>query len=133
MANYIRTKETWSKGHIPWNKGKKGLQISWNKGKNIVKIGVINIHNERKIIKLGIRNWISYARYLVEQYINRQLTKKEIVHHIDGNSLNDQLNNLYVFKNRGEHTAFELLIKSNIIDRNYLKSNLDELKIKGGK
>lgn len=28
------TKGSWKKGHIPWNKGKKGCQVAWNKGKS---------------------------------------------------------------------------------------------------
>lgn len=39
---------------------------------------------------------ISYPKYLVEIKLNRYLTKKETVHHIDGNPLNNDLSNLTV-------------------------------------
>jgi len=36
LSSNPRPKEAFKKGRIPWNKGKKGLQISWNKGKNFL-------------------------------------------------------------------------------------------------
>lgn len=47
----------------------------------------------------------SYARALMEEHLNRFLTKNEIVHHIDGNSLNDNFSNLKLIT-RAEHTSF---------------------------
>lgn len=42
-------------------------------------------------------------RLVVEQSIGRQLKKEEIVHHIDGDKLNNQLDNLALCKNKSEH------------------------------
>ena len=45
---------------------------------------------------------ISYPRYLMEQKLGRPLDPKEDVHHIDGNYLNNDLDNLEI-KMHGEH------------------------------
>jgi len=83
-------------------------------------------------IKIGIgKKWQRLSRYLVEKYIGRKLTNREMIHHIDGNPMNDKLNNLYLFKNMGLHLNFTMLVKYNIIDRFILKSNLKEFKIYG--
>jgi len=100
------------------------------------------------------------ARKLVSDYIGRSLlnhqammalepnfrfynTIFEIVHHINGDPLDNQLENLYVFKNNGEHIDYHRKIarwskqlggKSMKDKIEYLKtfpdlkSNLDELK-----
>ncbi len=45
-----------------------------------------------------------YARYLMEQNLGRKLEDGEVVHHIDGNTLNDNEENLSLVK-QGEHCA----------------------------
>lgn len=47
---------------------------------------------------------ISNARYIAEKCLKRKLTTIEVIHHINKNSLNDAPKNLYVFKNRKEHS-----------------------------
>jgi hypothetical protein len=47
-------------------------------------------------------------RLVVEQYLGRYLTKNEVVHHKDGNKLNNALENLEVFANNAEHLKHEL-------------------------
>ena len=42
----------------------------------------------------GLR--ITTARYKMEQKLGRSLSSKEVVHHIDGNKLNDEISNLEV-------------------------------------
>lgn len=97
-------------------------------GKNNYKyrpIGSIQIRQEgRRFIKIEDTLWIAESRYLVEKYIGRKLISTEIVHHIDGDPKNNSLSNLYIFKNKGWHTDFEILTKNNIISRFVLKSNL---------
>lgn len=43
-------------------------------------------------------------RYLMEQHLGRKLTRKEVVHHINGNKLDNRLENLVVM-NISEHTT----------------------------
>jgi hypothetical protein len=42
-------------------------------------------------------------RWIMEREINRKLTKDEVVHHIDGNKLNNNVKNLMLFDNQEEH------------------------------
>jgi len=80
-------------------------------------------------IKTAKGPWIKEHRLIVESYIGRKLISGELVHHIDGNKLNNNLENLYIFKNQESHFAFEILIRNKLFDRYYFKSNLDEYKL----
>lgn len=81
-----------------------------------------------KLIKVGHNNWRAEHRILVENYLNRKLKKNEVIHHIDENTHNNNLNNLYVFSKRGYHSAFTVLAQNKIISLSVLKSNLLILK-----
>lgn len=50
-----------------------------------------------------IQNRIPRAIYVMEQHLGRKLKKQEIVHHIDSNKQNDNIENLMLFKNSSEH------------------------------
>ena len=81
-----------------WNKGKKGeLDSNWKGGLHPRKDGYfrINLHGERKL----------YHRYLLEK--EGQDIKNKIVHHIDHNPSNNNLDNLMVFNNQSEHVKYE--------------------------
>jgi len=70
------------------------------------------ITNEgRRIVHIispnGNRKCIQYAKYLLEVAMGRHLLKTEEVHHIDGDSTNDSLNNLEPInriKHRQQHS-----------------------------
>jgi DNA invertase Pin-like site-specific DNA recombinase len=44
-----------------------------------------------------------YHREVAEKVLNRKLSSKEIIHHIDEDKLNNDVSNLMLFKSRGEH------------------------------
>jgi hypothetical protein len=46
---------------------------------------------------------VEEQRYVYEQHIGRKLNKKETIHHIDLNKLNNKINNLILFNNHSEH------------------------------
>lgn len=50
---------------------------------------------------------IDMQRYVMEQILGRKLTKNEIVHHIDGNKLNNDPSNLQVMT-KAEHTRLHM-------------------------
>ena len=51
-------------------------------------------------------------RLKVAQAIGRCLTREEVVHHVDENKLNNNLNNLWLFRNDSEHLSFHWGSKS---------------------
>lgn len=56
---------------------------------------------------------MEYYREIAEKKIGRKLKKGEIVHHLDGNSTNDDPDNLFVCESQSEHMLLENQIKIN--------------------
>jgi len=54
-------------------------------------------------------------RIVFEEYINRPLKKREIVHHIDKDRINNNISNLFLFRNLKAHLRFEFFQKRNNI------------------
>ena len=52
--------------------------------------------------------YIQEHRYIMEQHIGRKLTKNEDVHHINGNKLDNRIENLQLMT-KGEHTKHHML------------------------
>ena len=58
----------------------------------------------RVIVKKGKeQHTISYPKYLMEVHLNKRLPKSVVVHHKDGNPLNNELSNLEILE-RSTHT-----------------------------
>lgn len=66
------------------------------KGKpSITSLGYVRINiNGKRIL---------YHRYIMEQYLGRQLTKDERIHHINGIKTDNRIENLELIKNQSEH------------------------------
>ena len=71
--------------------------------KQLTKKGYIRINIE------GI--WILEHKYIVERHIGRELTKDEVVHHINNIKTDNRISNLMLFKNQSEHRKFENKLK----------------------
>ena len=65
----------------------------------------------------GIR--YKQSRYIAEQFLNRKLTKHEIIHHINGDKTDDRTENLYLFPSQSEH-----ITQHNLKNPPFLISNL---------
>lgn len=48
------------------------------------------------------------SRWLMEKKIGRRLKKDEVVHHINGNKLDNNISNLFIFKNQADHHRFHI-------------------------
>ena len=66
-----------------------------NKKDNRLRCVLVNKTNKKKLT-------ISYPKYLIEVHLNRYLKESETVNHLDGNPLNNELDNLTVIDRR-EH------------------------------
>ena len=55
--------------------------------------------------------WILEHRVVVEKFIGRYLTESEVVHHIDEDKSNNEIENLMLFKSQREHSSFHIKIK----------------------
>jgi len=108
------------KGRTPWNKGKKTGIAPWLgkkrpdmtgdkhprwKGKITDEYGYILVHVKSHPNK-DSKNYVKEHRLVMEKYLGRYLKSKEVVHHIDHNKQNNNIENLYLFKNDSEHQKY---------------------------
>jgi len=107
----------WFKGgHISWNNGKSGMP--WRGAKHPFWKGGIYI-NKKYIYEMcrehplaSKRGYILQSRLLMKIMIGRDLKPEEVVHHIDGNPLNNQLHNLKLFPNQAAHMKIHRIARA---------------------
>ncbi len=101
------------KGQKPWNKGTKGIMKSnsgsFEKGQKGIRwlpLGSITIrtdknNKQRRFIKIDEPNvWIEYAKFVWIKH-NGKIPKGYLIHHIDEDSLNDNIENLSLVTRKG--------------------------------
>lgn len=79
----------YKKGDTPWKTGKG--KAYWDSNIGYYVIGA----NGKKY---------KYHRYIMEQHLQRELLPEEVVHHIDGNKTNNDINNLQLMNSISEHS-----------------------------
>lgn len=88
------------KYNIPIRKMIGKNHFNWKGGKRVMRGYNYTLKpNHKRATKGYVRNCILVA----EEKLGRILEKGEVVHHIDGNTLNDDKDNLYVYKNDKLH------------------------------
>lgn len=83
---------------------------SW-KGGRIIDNGYICILKPKHPYCNG-KGYIQEHRLVMEKHLGRYLTKKEVVHHLDGDKANNKIENLHLFADMGEHHSYHLKLKS---------------------
>lgn len=124
---------TYSKGNIPWNKGKEHLRGEKHPGYKGDEYTYVSNRGYRIVrIREDTAKWKGYRPehlVVVEKNIGRSLERSkdghgEGVHHIDGDKLNNDLSNLFLYADESEHrtlhstlekVAFELVQKEIIV------------------
>jgi len=56
-------------------------------------------------------NYRRTARKIMAKHLGRPLLSKENVHHMDGDYTNNNIDNLYLFSNRGKHISYHIKLK----------------------
>lgn len=65
--------------------------------------GIIKNDHGYILIWQGERKYKKRSRLIMEEYLSRELTPKEVIHHINGIKIDDRIENLELFKNHSEH------------------------------
>ena len=74
----------------------------WKGGRTIDEKGYVRLRNRSQLSLYEYEH-----RKVLEEVLGRKLGKKEVVHHVDGNRLNNDIDNLRIM-DRAEHTRFHL-------------------------
>ena len=95
-------------GAIPWNKGLVGYMAgdkhwNWKGGRRKHSGGYIEVKCEDHP-RANSGGYVMEHRLVVEQHLGRLLEDGEVVHHIDGNRKNNEIDNLDIMTN-SEHSA----------------------------
>jgi hypothetical protein len=85
---------------------RKEKNPAWKGGRKIDRDGYVLIHcpEHPNATKQG---YVREHRLVVEKTINRYLTKREVVHHKNGNHSDNRIENLILFSDNGTHLALE--------------------------
>jgi len=82
-------------------KSKIGGKSNWRGGRHSDSNGYILIYMPAHPFAFGKK--VFEHRLIMEKHLKRYLSRKEVVHHINGNHADNRLENLQLFPNNGEH------------------------------
>ena len=73
--------------------------------------------------------WEREHVFVVKQFIGRELTKNEVIHHIDFNRQNNDIDNLVIFPDVNSHSHFHRQVRQFNMTKPRLRQ-IQELKLK---
>ena len=82
------------------------LHPNW-KGGRVLRKGYVQIYSPEHPMRTKL-GYVSEHRLVMEKKLGRHLLKSEVVHHIDGDTLNNHPDNLGLFSSNAEHLKHEL-------------------------
>lgn len=158
LKGHEPNKTSFKKGHCPWNKGLKGIHLSpateFKKGHklNILPVGSITRRTDKRgkennFIKVRQPNrWMELSNFIkgkkpnrwmeLSKFIwlkhNKDIPKGYVLHHIDGDELNDSIENL-ILMTRREHFIVHNIGKlgrekrRNLHNNNIIRLELEKL------
>lgn len=104
------------------SKGYRKLKDYTKIGKHLTKLNqelnpsrmTVETRQKLREYRLGSGDGVTYTklfgihehRVVAEQILDRQLTKDEVVHHIDGDKRNNSPDNIHVYPSQSEHAAY---------------------------
>jgi hypothetical protein len=90
------------------SKALKG-KIPYLYGKTVNSKGYVLIYQPNHPFRQKTAPYVLEHRLVMEKHINRYLTPKEVVHHINKNTSDNSIENLMLFKNSGKHSKYHKL------------------------
>lgn len=84
---------------------------SWKGGKRHDSRGYVSIYMPNHPFAYSNKRYVREHRLVMQKHLGRFLQRKEVVHHIDSNPKNNNINNLMLFSSNIEHRKFEMAMK----------------------
>jgi len=132
---------SFKKGNIPWNKGIKGTHFStateFKKGhlpQNHVPMWTITMRHYKRgfnanYIKIREPNkWMPLSNFIWLKY-NKFIPKGYVIHHVDGNELNDNIENLILMSRRDHFILHDIGAQGRKKHREYRNNNIIRLEL----